>query len=107
MLVSGSQVTLADEGKTDKPPVSVFNTVDNTWEVCGKEDLTIKVLNVTRDTLETKGNINTFDIALKRLAKAGNVPGCEGILIWMLNEGLDPNNVSYTTTTSASANEGG
>merc|ERR1719296_412755 len=66
-------VTLAAEGKANKPPVSVFNTVVNTCEVCGEEELTVKVLEVMRDTLDTEGNIITFNIALKRLAKTGNV----------------------------------
>ena len=100
------QITLAKEGKAEKPPVSVFNTVVNTCEVCGEEELTVKVLDVMRDTLEVEGNIITFNIALKRLAKAGNVAGCEGILIGMLNEGLEPNVVSYTTTIGACAKEG-
>lgn len=100
------QVTLAGDGKAEAPPVSVFNTVVNTCEVCGEEDLTVKVLDVMKDTLETEGNIITFNIALKRLAKAGNVMGCEGILIGMLKEGLEPNVVSYTTTIGACAKEG-
>ncbi|KAL7540703.1 hypothetical protein ACHAWF_006768 [Thalassiosira exigua] len=99
-------VTLANEGKADKPPVSVFNTVVNTCEVCGEEELTVKVLDVMRETLDTEGNIITFNIALKRLAKTGNIMGCEGILIGMLNEGLEPNVVSYTTTLGACAKEG-
>ncbi|KAL3807486.1 hypothetical protein ACHAXA_011082 [Cyclostephanos tholiformis] len=94
-------ITLAKEGKAEKPPVSVFNTV-----VCGEEELTVKVLDIMRDTLEVEGNIITFNIALKRLAKAGNIAGCEGILIGMLNEGLEPNVVSYTTTIGACAKEG-
>lgn len=100
------QITLANEGKAEKPPVSVFNTVVNTCEVCGEEDLTVKVLDVMRDTLDTEGNIITFNIALKRLAKTGNIMACEGILIGMLNEGLEPNVVSYTTTIGACAKEG-
>lgn len=99
-------VALAGDGKAETPPVSVFNTVVNTCEVCGEEDLTIKVLDVMKDTLETEGNIITFNIALKRLAKMGNVIGCEGILIGMLKEGLEPNVVSYTTTIGACAKEG-
>ncbi|KAL7539658.1 hypothetical protein ACHAXR_009486, partial [Thalassiosira sp. AJA248-18] len=99
-------VTLAKEGKAQKPPVSVFNTVVNTCEVCGEEDLTVKVLEVMRDTIDTEGNIITFNIALKRLAKIGNVVGCEGILIGMLKEGIEPNVVSYTTTIGACAKEG-
>jgi len=99
-------ITLAGEGKTENPPVSVFNTVVNTCEVCGEEELTVKVLDIMRDTLETEGNIITFNIALKRLAKTGNLLGCEGILIGMLNEGLEPNVVSYTTTIGACAKKG-
>lgn len=96
-------ITLANEGKADKPPVNVFNTVVNTCEVCGEEDLTVKVLDLMRDTLDTEGNIITFNIALKRLAKEGNIIGCEGILIGMLNEGIEPNVVSYTTVLGACA----
>ena len=66
----------------------------------------MKVLDVMKNTLEVEGNIITFNIALKRLAKLGNVVGCEGILIGMLNEGLEPNVVSYTTTIGACAKEG-
>lgn len=99
-------VTLAEEGKADMPPVQVFNTIVNTCEVCGEEDLTVKVLEVMKKTLETDGNIITFNIALKRLAKAGNVLGCEGILVGMLSEGIEPNVVSYTTTMGACAKEG-
>lgn len=68
--------------------MSVFNTVVNTCEVCDEEELTVRVLDVMRETLETEGNIITFNIALKRLAKTGNVMACEGILIGMLNEGI-------------------
>lgn len=100
------QITLAKEGKAEKPPVSVFNTVVNTCEVCGEEELTVKVLDVMQDTLDTEGNIITFNIALKRLAKLGNSVGCEGILIGMLKEGLEPNVVSYTTAIGACAKEG-
>ena len=99
-------VTLATEGKANNPPINVFNTVVNTCEVCGEEELTVKVLDIMRDTLDIKGNIITFNIALKRLAKAGNVAGCEGILLGMLGEGLEPNVVSYTTTIGACARGG-
>jgi pentatricopeptide repeat protein len=61
---------------------------------------------VMKKTLDTDGNMVTFNIALKRLAKTGNVLGCEGILIGMLKEGLEPNVVSYTTTIGACAKEG-
>ena len=97
---------MAREGKAEKPPVSAFNTVVNTCEVCGEEDLTVKVLDVMKDTLDTDGNIITFNIALKRLAKQGNVAGCEGILIGMLQAGIEPNVVSYTTAIGACATEG-
>ena len=99
-------ITLAGEGKAEKPPVSAFNTVVNTCEVCGEEELTVKVLDVMRDTLDSEGNIVTFNIALKRLAKLGNTMGCEAILIGMLKEGLEPNVVSYTTAVGACAKEG-
>jgi hypothetical protein len=77
------------------------NTVVNTCEVCGKEELTVKVLDIRRDTLDIKGNIVTFNIALKRLANTG-----KGILIDTLNEGLEPNVVSYTTTIGACSKQG-
>jgi len=99
-------VTLTKQGKAEKPPVSILNTVVNTCEVCGEEELTVKVLDLMKDSLDTEGNIITFNIALKRLAKAGNVLGCEGILVGMLKEGLVPNVVSYTTTIGACAKEG-
>jgi len=99
-------VTLAGEGKAEMPPVSVFNTVVNTCEVCGEEELTVKVLDVMKDTLKLEGNIITYNIALKRLAKAGSAAGCEGILVGMLNEGIEPNVVSYTTAIGACAKEG-
>lgn len=74
--------------------------------MCGEEDLTVKVLDIMSDTCKTEGNTVTFNIALKRLAKAGNVLGCEGILIGMLKEGIEPNVVSYTTTIGACAKKG-
>ena len=97
---------MAQEGKANKPPVSVFNAVVNTCEVCGEEELTIKVLDAMKTYLDTDGNIITFNIALKRLAKVGNVIGCEGILIGMLNENIEPTVVSYTTTIAACAKDG-
>ena len=60
-----SQVTLATEGKANNPPTNVFNTVTNTCEVCIKEELRVKVLDIMRNTLDMKGNIITFNIALK------------------------------------------
>ena len=61
----------------------------------------MKVLDIMRDTLAIKGNIITFNIALKQLAKA-----VQGILISMLNEGLEPNVVSYTTIIGACSKQG-
>ena len=73
-------ITLVMEGKTNEPPINVVNTVVNTCKVCNKEKLTVKVLNIMRDMLNIKLNIITFNIALKRLAKAG-----ESILSGMSN----------------------
>ena len=47
--------------------------------------------------LNIKGNIITFSIVLKWLVKAANGVGCKGNLISKLNNGLEPNVVSYTT----------
>jgi len=66
-------VTLAEEGKADKPPLSVFNTILNVCEICGEEVLTLKVLETMKKTHDVDGNIITFNIALKRLAKLGAV----------------------------------
>ena len=96
-----SQVTFATEGKANNPPINVFNMVVNSCEVYGKEELTVKVLDILRETLDIKGNIITFSIALKQIAK-----GDEGIFIGMLNEGLDPNFASYTTTIGACSKQG-
>ena len=96
-----SQITLATEGKTNNPSINVFNTVVNTCEGYGKEELTVKVLDIMRDTVDIKGNIITFNIALKQLAKA-----VEGILIGMLNKGLEPNVVSYITTIGLCSKQG-
>ena len=79
----------------------MFNTVVNTCEVYGEEELTVKVLDIMRETLDSKGNIITFNIALKRLAKAG-----KGILIGMLNKGLEPNVMSYITTIGVCSEKG-
>ena len=95
------QVSMADEGKIEKPPLNVFNTVVNTCEICGEEELTLLVLESMKKTHETDGNIVTFNIALKRLAKQGNVLACEGIIIGMLQAGVEPNVVSYTTAIGA------
>ena len=44
-----------------------------------------------------------FNIALKRLAKIGNPNGCEGILVDMLNEGLESKEPNYNTCNMALA----
>ena len=90
-------VKLSDEGQAEKPALSVFNSVLNACEICGEQDLTIQVLDAMKQTHETEGNIITFNIALKRLAKQGNTPACEGMIIGMLREGVEPSVVSYTT----------
>jgi hypothetical protein len=89
--------------RLQKPPLSVFNTVINTCEICGEEELTLKVLDSMKQTHQTEGNIITFNIALKRLAKLGNSKACEGIIIGMLQAGTEPNVVSYTTAIAACA----
>jgi len=94
-------VSLSKEGKADKPPVSVFNTVVNVCEICGEEELTQRVLETMKETHDIDGNMITFNIALKRLAKLGATVACEGILIGMLQNGVEPNVVSYTTAIGA------
>jgi pentatricopeptide repeat protein len=78
-----------------------FNTVVNACEVCGEEELTIKVLDAMKETHDTEGNLITFNIALKRLAKQGNTMACEGIIIGMLQNGIEPSIVTYTTAIAA------
>merc|ERR1712176_200249 len=70
-------------------------------EVCGEEELTVKVLDAMNDTHDTEGNLITFNIALKRLAKKGNAMACEGIIAGMLQGGIEPSVVSYTTAIAA------
>ncbi len=79
----------------------MFNTVVNACEVCGEEELTVKVLDTMFETHETEGNLITFNIALKRLAKQGNTRACEGIIVGMLQSGIEPSVVSYTTAIAA------
>ena len=73
----------------------------NACEVCGEEELTIKVLDAMKETHDTEGNLITFNIALKRLAKQGNTMACEGIIIGMLQNGIEPSIVTYTTAIAA------
>lgn len=94
-------VQLAKQGRVDKPSLRIFNTVVNVCEVCGEEELTVKVLDAMKETHDTEGNLITFNIALKRLAKQGNTVACEGIIIGMLQNGIEPSVVSYTTAIAA------
>jgi hypothetical protein len=96
-----TQITLAGSGRAEKPPLRVFNSVVNACEICGEEDLTIRVLDAMKDTHDTEGNLVTFNIALKRLAKQGSTMACEGIIIGMLQSGIEPSVVSYTTAIAA------
>ena len=63
--------------------------------------MTIQVLDKMKETHDTEGNIITFNIALKRLAKQGNTMACEGIIIGMLQNNIEPSVVSYTTAIAA------
>ncbi|GKY92248.1 hypothetical protein MPSEU_000196000 [Mayamaea pseudoterrestris] len=94
-------ITLSEDNKADKPPLSVFNSVINTCEICGEQDLTLLVLDAMKKTHNTDGNLITFNIALKRLAKSGNYAACEGIIIGMLQSKIEPSVVSYTTAIAA------
>ena len=78
----------------------------NTCEICGEEELTLVALESMKKTHETQGNIITFNIALKRLAKQGQTRACEGIIVSMLQEGVEPSVVSYTTAIGACAKDG-
>lgn len=90
----------------EKPPLRLFNSVVNACEICDEQELTLFVLDAMRNTHQTDGNIITFNIALKRLAKLGNVAACEGIIIGMLQQQVEPTVVSYTTAIAACALEG-
>mmetsp|Transcript_2993 Transcript_2993/g.4268 ORF Transcript_2993/g.4268 Transcript_2993/m.4268 type:complete len:731 (-) Transcript_2993:96-2288(-) len=98
-------VKLARKGETEKPKISIFNTVINACEICGEEELTLLALEAMKKTHETEGNIITLNIALKRLAKQHNSLACEGLIIGMLQSGIEPNVVSYTTAMAACASE--
>lgn len=97
---------LSEAGELATPPLEIFNTVLNACEICDEQDLTLLVLESMKKTHETDGTIITFNIALKRLARLGNVSGCEGIIIGMLQQGIEPSVVSYTTAIAACAVEG-
>ena len=94
-------VAAYEQRSADMPPLSVFNTVMNACEICNEEDLTLQVLDAMKKTHNVEGNIITFNIALKRLAKQGNMAACEGIILSMLSEGVEPTVVSYTTAIAA------
>merc|ERR1719253_2098761 len=83
-------VNLYEQKKAEKPPLSVFNTCVNACEICGEQELTIPVLEAMKKIHETDGNIITFNIALKRLARLGNHWATEGIIIGMLQSGIEP-----------------
>lgn len=97
----------ADRSKTVRslspPSVQTFNTIVNCCEVCGESDLTTTVLDKMKDVHSTDGNTITFNIALKRLAKGGNTAACEGLIMGMLQEGVEPSVVTYTTVIGACA----
>ena len=95
-------VKLYEQGKVDKPPLSVFNTCVNVCEICNEQDLTLLVLDTMQKTHKTDGNLITFNIALKRLVKSGNYMGCEGIIVGMLQAEVEPSVVSYTTAIASS-----
>lgn len=94
-------VKLSQELKVDPPPLRIFNNVVNTCEICGEEELTLVVFEAMKNTHDTEGNVITFNIALKRLAKQGQMAACEGIVIGMLEAGIEPNVVTYTTAVGA------
>eukprot|EP00557_Chaetoceros_sp_GSL56_P002345 CAMPEP_0176486580 /NCGR_PEP_ID=MMETSP0200_2-20121128/5644_1 /TAXON_ID=947934 /ORGANISM="Chaetoceros sp., Strain GSL56" /LENGTH=738 /DNA_ID=CAMNT_0017883291 /DNA_START=251 /DNA_END=2464 /DNA_ORIENTATION=- len=91
----------AEDGKAEKPPLSVFNNVVNACEICGEEELTLVVLDAMKKVHQSEGNIVTTNIALKRLAKQGNLMAVEGLIIGMLQAGMEPNVVTYTTAIGA------
>jgi len=94
-------VKLSQEFKADPPPLRIFNNVVNTCEICGEEELTLLVFEAMKETHDTDGNTITFNIALKRLAKQGQTAACEGIIIGMLEAGIEPTVVTYTTAVGA------
>ena len=100
------KVDLYQQGRAEKPPIRVFNTVINACEICGEEELTVRVLEQMEQVHESEGNVITFNIALKRLAKQGNTMACEGIIIGMLQNNIEPSVVTYTTAIAACVNDG-
>lgn len=90
-----------EDGKAQRPPIQIFNTVVNACEICGEEELTLNVLETMKKIHKSEGNIVTSNIALKRLARQGNLLAVEGLIIGMLQAGIEPNVVTYTTAIGA------
>lgn len=93
----------ARAGECEPPQLSSFNSVINVCELCDETSLTLVVLEELNKTHDSEGNVITFNIALKRLAKTANVLGCEGIILGMLQAGVEPTVVTYTTAVGACA----
>jgi hypothetical protein len=83
--------------------LTLFLSVINACEICNEEELTLVVLDTMKQTHDTEGNLITLNIALKRLAKLGNYIACEGIIIAMLQAGIEPSVVTYTTAIASCA----
>jgi hypothetical protein len=98
-------VKLSERGYADKPPISVFNTCVNACEICNEQELTVVVLDTMQKTHSVEGNLITFNIALKRLAKQHDYRACEGIILGMLQSDVEPSVVSYTTAIAACASK--
>jgi len=96
-------VKLYERGEADQPPLSTFNVCINACEICKEQELTVIVLDSMKKTHDTDGNLITFNIALKRLARLGNYIACEGIIVGMLKAGVEPSVVSYTTAVASCA----
>ena len=96
-------VKLYERGDAEQPPLSTFNMCINACEICKEQELTVVVLDAMKKTHESDGNLITFNIALKRLARLGNYVACEGIIIGMLTANVEPSVVSYTTALAACA----
>jgi len=94
-------IHLAEGLKVEPPALRVFNNVVNTCEIAGELELTLVVFEAMKNTHDTEGNVITFNIALKRLAKQGQMEACEGIIIGMLESEIEPNVVTYTTAIGA------
>lgn len=90
----------------ERPEIQAFNNVINCCEMCGETELTLAVIEKMKSVWGTDGNVITFNIALKRLAKTGNEAACEGIILSMLQNQIEPTVVSYTTAIGAAANVG-